>query len=131
LTEYAEEFKTVCVDAAYYTFPSKKYLEGLMAQVPADFRFGFKVTDQIAIEKFPNLPRFGERAGNLNDHILNARLFEDAFLKTCEPFRSQIGRLMFEFSRFHSTTTNMAATSLQTWTSFWAPCPMAGPTPSK
>jgi hypothetical protein len=28
LTEYAEVFKTVCVDAAYYTFPSVKYLEG-------------------------------------------------------------------------------------------------------
>lgn len=29
LAEYAEVFKTVCVDAAYYTFPSVKYLEGL------------------------------------------------------------------------------------------------------
>ena len=34
LTEYAEVFKTVCVDAAYYTFPSHKYLEGLVSQVP-------------------------------------------------------------------------------------------------
>jgi len=102
LTEYAEVFKTVCVDAAYYTFPSHKYLEGLVSQVPSDFRFGFKVTDQITIKKFPNLPRFGERAGKPNEHFLNARLFEDAFLKTCEPFRSQIGLLMFEFSRFHA-----------------------------
>ena len=29
LSEYAEVFKTVCVDAAYYTFPSEKYLAGL------------------------------------------------------------------------------------------------------
>ena len=56
----------------------------------------------LTIKKFPNLPRFGERAGKPNDHFLNAKLFEDAFLKTCEPFRSQIGLLMFEFSRFHS-----------------------------
>ena len=27
LSEYAEVFKTVCVDAAYYTFPSEKYRE--------------------------------------------------------------------------------------------------------
>ena len=27
LAEYAEVFKTVCVDAAYYKFPSEKYLE--------------------------------------------------------------------------------------------------------
>jgi len=32
LTEYAEVFKTVCVDAAYYTFPSQQYLEGMIAQ---------------------------------------------------------------------------------------------------
>ena len=30
LSEYAEVFKTVCVDAAYYTFPSDKYLAGLL-----------------------------------------------------------------------------------------------------
>ena len=39
LAEYAEVFKTVCVDAAYYQFPSEKYLAGLAAQVPDDFRF--------------------------------------------------------------------------------------------
>jgi len=101
LTEYAEVFKTVCVDAAYYTFPSHKYLEGLIAQVPADFQFGFKVTDEITIKKFPNLPRFGHRAGAANEHFLDAKLFQDAFLKPCEPFRQNIGLLMFEFSRFY------------------------------
>src|ERR1700675_4100687 len=44
LSEYAEVFKTVCVDAAYYTFPTENYLEGLASQVPSDFQFGFKVT---------------------------------------------------------------------------------------
>ena len=101
LAEYAEVFKTVCVDAAYYTFPSQKYLEGLTAQVPPDFQFGFKVTDEITIKKFPNLARFGHRAGNPNEHYLNAKLFADAFLRPCEPFRDQIGLLMFEFSRFY------------------------------
>ncbi len=41
-SEYAEVFKSVCVDAAYYSFPSEKYLEGLASQVPDDFQFGFK-----------------------------------------------------------------------------------------
>src|SRR4051812_6868101 len=44
LAEYAEVFKTVCVDAAYYKFPDRHYVEGLVAEVPADFRFTFKVT---------------------------------------------------------------------------------------
>lgn len=101
LREYAEVFKTVCVDAAYYTFPSEKFLEGLASQVPSDFQFGFKVTDEITIKKFPNLARFGHRAGEPNEHFLNGKLFEDAFLRSCGPFRGKIGLLMFEFSRFY------------------------------
>jgi uncharacterized protein YecE (DUF72 family) len=101
LAEYAEVFKTVCVDAAYYTFPSVKYLQGLAAQVPADFQFGFKVTDEITLKKYPNLPRFGHRAGQANEHFLNAEVFERGFLKPCESIRSQVGLLMFEFSRFY------------------------------
>jgi len=103
LAEYAEVFKTVCVDAAYYTFPSVKYLQGLAAQVPADFQFGFKVTDEITLKKYPNLPRFGHRAGHANEHFLNAEVFERGFLKPCESIRSHVGLLMFEFSRFYST----------------------------
>jgi uncharacterized protein YecE (DUF72 family) len=101
LAEYAEVFKTVCVDAAYYTFPRVEYLHGLSDQVPDDFRFGFKVTDEITVRKFPNLPRFGHRAGTPNAHFLNADLFATAFLKPCEAIREKVGLLMFEFSRFY------------------------------
>ena len=52
-------FRTDCVDAAYYQFPSAKYLEGLVSKVPEDFRFGLKVTDDITLKRFTNLPRFG------------------------------------------------------------------------
>lgn len=48
------------------------YLEGLASQVPADFRFGLKVTDEITIRRFPKLPRFGFRAGQPNEHSLDA-----------------------------------------------------------
>src|ERR1700741_2840416 len=51
LREYAEVFKTVCVDAAYYTFPSQQYLQGMVNQTPGDFLFGLKVTDAITIKK--------------------------------------------------------------------------------
>jgi uncharacterized protein YecE (DUF72 family) len=103
LAEYAEVFKTVCVDGAYYNFPGREYLEGLGDQVPEDFRFGFKVTDTITIRTFPKLDRFGVRAGQVNRDFLNADLFATAFLKPCEPIRSRIGVLMFEFSRFYSS----------------------------
>src|SRR5688572_3022889 len=100
LSEYSEVFKTVCVDAAYYTFPRVEYLQGLADQVPDDFRFGFKVTDNITIKKFPNHARHGVKAGQANPDFLNADLFATAFLKPCQEIRSKIGVLMFEFSRF-------------------------------
>jgi uncharacterized protein YecE (DUF72 family) len=88
---YGEVFKTVCVDAAYYTFASQQYLEGMVNQTPDDFLFGLKVIDTITIRKFPNLDRFGEQAGKANENILNADLFAKAFLKPCETVRSSIG----------------------------------------
>jgi len=100
LAEYAEVFKTVCVDAAYHTFPSQQYLEGMINQTPDDFVFGLKVTDTITIKKFPNLDRFGQQAGKTNEMYLNAELFVKAFLRPCEAVRPSIGLLMFEFSRF-------------------------------
>ncbi len=103
LTEYSEVFKTVCVDAAYYSFPTEAYLQGLAAKVPADFLFGFKVTDDITLKKFPNLARFGQRAGRPNPDFLNAELFAHAFLKPCATIRANVGLLIFEFSRFYST----------------------------
>ena len=101
LREYAEVFRTVCVDAAYYTFPTERYLTGLAAQVPPDFQFGFKVTDEITVKRFPRLERFGPRAGHPNEHFLDADLFRESFLQPCEAIRPQVGLLMFEFSRFH------------------------------
>ncbi len=100
LAEYAEVFRTVCVDAAYYTFPTEKYLAGMAGLVPDEFRFGFKVTDAITIKKFPKLDRFGELAGKPNPDFLNAELFMRDFLGPCAAIRSKVGLLMFEFSRF-------------------------------
>lgn len=101
LAEYAGVFPTVCVDAGYYRFPSEKYIAGLAAQVPGDFRLSFKVTDEITVKRFPRLERFGDRAGSENANFLNAPLFRDAFLAPLAPHRAKIGVLIFEFSAFH------------------------------
>jgi uncharacterized protein YecE (DUF72 family) len=102
LTEYAQVFKTVSVDAAYYQFPRREWLEEMVSQVTSDFRFTLKVTDEVTLKQFPNQPRFGHRAGRPNENFLNADLFASAFLGACEPFKTNIGVLMFEFSQFHS-----------------------------
>lgn len=102
LTEYAQVFKTVSVDAAYYTFPTRASLESMVSVVPADFRFNFKVTDALTLKTFPMLPRFGPRAGKPNEDFLNPERFVSNFLEPCVPFRASIGVLMFEFSRFQT-----------------------------
>jgi uncharacterized protein YecE (DUF72 family) len=101
LTEYAEVFKTVSVDATYYKFPSQHPLESLVSQVPADFKFGFKVTGDVTIKKFSRDRRYGARAGNPNENFLNADLFLRAFLQPCESIRKNVGIIMFEFSHFY------------------------------
>ncbi len=103
LTEYAEVFKTVCVDAGYYRFPDHRYIEGMVSQVPSDFLFTFKVTDEVTVKKFTNLPRFGVRAGKPNENFLNADLFAGAFVKPFEPFKKNVGMFIFEFSKFYPT----------------------------
>jgi len=94
LTEYAEVFKTVCLDAGFYQFPTAKMLDGYFSQVPGDFRLSIKVTEA-------NLPRYGRRAGQVNEHFLDADLFVASFLGPLERFREQTGTLIFEFSHFH------------------------------
>lgn len=123
LEEYAQVFKTVSVDAAFYKFPERKFLETIMGQVPDDFQFSFKVTDTITIKKFPNLPKFGMRAGEVNQDFLNAELFAEAFLKTCEPYRSKVGLLMFEFGRFYKTDFPSATQFSQTLDEFFGRLP--------
>lgn len=103
LREYAEVFKTVCVDAAYYRFPERAQLEEMVGMVPEDFRFVLKVTDAITIKTFPQLPKFGQLAGKPNPDFLNAELFVSEFLGVCAPFRPKIAALVFEFSRFHQS----------------------------
>ena len=103
LEEYADTFPTVCVDAGYYRFPSDKFLAGLCAQVPDHFRLSYKVTDEITVKKFPQLDRFGHRAGSENENFLKAKLFIDAFLGPLSPHRGKTGVLIFEFSVFYPT----------------------------
>jgi uncharacterized protein YecE (DUF72 family) len=101
LAEYAETFKTVCADAGYYQFPSAKMLDGYFSQVPSDFKVSIKVTEDITVKQFPNLPRYGKRAGQTNEHFLDADLFISRFLGPLTPYREQVGTLFFEFSPFH------------------------------
>lgn len=100
LAEYAEIFRTVCVDASFYRFPHANMLDSMMKQVPIDFLFGFKVTGTITLKHFPNLPQHGIRAGQSNPHFLDPERFMKEFLAPLEPYRHKTGLLIFEFTQF-------------------------------
>lgn len=101
LSEFGEVFKTVCLDAGFYQFPTRKMLDGYLSQVPHDFKLSLKVTEDITVKRFPQLPRYGRRAGLVNEHFLDVDLFTACFLQPLEPYRGQIGTIIFEFSHFH------------------------------
>jgi uncharacterized protein YecE (DUF72 family) len=101
LAEYALTFKTVCLDAGFYQFPTPQMLEGYFSQLPSDFRLSLKVTEDITVLRFPNLPRYGSKAGRLNPRFLDAELFSGQFLAPLAPYGDRVGTLIFEFSHFH------------------------------
>lgn len=97
LSEYAEVFPAVCGDFAFYRFPARAFLAKLFAQTPETFRWGFKVPEQITTPVWPVHPRYGTLAGRENPAFLDFTLFEEAFLRALEPYRRQVGVMIFEF----------------------------------
>jgi uncharacterized protein YecE (DUF72 family) len=100
LTEYGSVFSTVCGDFAFYQFPSETLWGKLFRQTPETFRWGLKIPEQISVPVWPVHPRYGALAGLANPAFLDAGLLELAFLRALEPYRSQVGVLIFEFGTF-------------------------------
>jgi uncharacterized protein YecE (DUF72 family) len=101
LREYAETFPTVCGDFAFYQFPSDEFWRKLFAQTPPGFKFAFKVPEQITCKVFPAHARYGPQAGKDNEEFLNARMFQEMFLRPLMPYRERTAVLIFEFGTFN------------------------------
>jgi uncharacterized protein YecE (DUF72 family) len=127
LAEYAQTFPVVSVDATYYKFFDRAALEELASQVPVTFQFAFKVCGDITLKRFPQLPRFGGRAGAENPHFLDVERFANAFLSPLEGMRAQVGLLMFEFSRFGSSDFARGAAFVEALDAFLARLPRGWP----
>lgn len=97
LAEYATVFPTVCGDFAFYQFPSDQFWAKLFRQTPELFRWGFKVPEQITVERWPVHPRYGALAGLENPSFLDHALLEQSFLKALTPWKDRVGVLIFEF----------------------------------
>ena len=100
LREYAETFPTVCGDFAFYQFPAEGFWQKLFQQVPEEFRFTFKVPEQITCKVFPTHPRYGAQAGKPNETFLDSKVFREMFLKPLLPYGSKTALLIFEFGTF-------------------------------
>jgi hypothetical protein len=72
----------------------KNYLLDLASAVPEDFLFGFKVTDEVTVKTYANLPRYITKAGRPNANFLNADLFIHRYLAPCEGIRKNVGLLI-------------------------------------
>lgn len=109
LAEYAETFPTVGVDATFYAWPSRRTLADWAAQTPAHFRFGFKVTEDATVKRWPKHARYGARAGKDNTAFLDAEAVKAKFLAPLEPLGDKVGPLMFEFGTFAKSDVADAA----------------------
>ena len=100
LREYAGTFLTVCGDFAFYQFPTEDFWRKLFRQAPENFRFAFKVPEQITCKVYPRHARYGAQAGKPNEAFLDARALEHMFLRPLLPHRAKTGLLIFEFGAF-------------------------------
>ncbi len=126
LAEYAETFRTVCVDASFYSFPEGPKLREMADQVPDGFRFGFKVSDEITVKRWPAVPRSGLRGGTLNENFLNAPLFVDRFLGPLEAIRPKVGPIIFEISKLYPSEFSTAEEFLAELDRFFSSIPKDG-----
>ena len=100
LREYAETFSTVCGDFAFYQFPGDEFWRRLLSNVPAAFRFAFKVPEQITCKVFPMHPRYGQQAGKENQSFLDHHMLREMFLRPLAAYGEKTALLIFEFGAF-------------------------------
>jgi uncharacterized protein YecE (DUF72 family) len=100
LREYAETFPTVCGDFAFYQFPTVEFWRRLFDLTPQNFRFAFKVPEQITCKVFPSHARYGPQAGKENEAFLDAHMLHEMFLRPLLPYQAKTALLIFEFGTF-------------------------------
>ena len=79
LAEYAAHplFRTVGIDRSFYAPVPSEELAAYAAQLPEGFRCCMKVWHELTMRRFPEHPRFGPRAGQVNSTFLDPALFAE------------------------------------------------------
>jgi uncharacterized protein YecE (DUF72 family) len=100
LEEYARIFPAVGGDFSFYNWPGEEMLERIAKQTPDGFKIGLKATEFVTLKRFPQLGRWGEKAGQDNPDFLNAKLFSAEFLKRVDRLGDKLAPIILEFTAF-------------------------------
>ncbi|HEY3204845.1 MAG TPA: DUF72 domain-containing protein [Thermoanaerobaculia bacterium] len=128
LREYARfpPFRTVEFDFPFYRPPTETQLQRYASALPSGFPVVSKVWEEITIPRFPELPRYGERAGAENPRYLDASAFQEEVLRPYEKaFRDHMGPFVFEFPTEWQPTPERRRGFLEKLESFFARLPRA------
>ncbi len=99
LAEYARFplFRTVGIDSSFYAPPSPETLERYAAHLPPGFPCVSKVWHEVTVHTWTKV-QDKARAGQRNEHFLDARLFLEAVYEPwCRHFGDHLGPFVFEF----------------------------------
>ncbi len=94
-------FRTVGNDSTFYRPPTANQLRHYLTQIPEDFEMCFKVWEEMTIPAYARQPRYGSRAGQINPHFLDAKVFSELVLAPYRDaqFHPHTGPFLFEFQR--------------------------------
>ncbi len=109
LAEYAGVFPTVGGDFSFYQLPKPEIWPRIFSQTPPEFRFSLKAPEDVTVERWPDLPRYGRRAGRDNPHFLDAEWVKDGLVRPLSAYRDRLGVLIFEFGKIHRPPFNQPA----------------------
>ena len=100
LAHYARHplFRTVGLDRTFYAPVPEETYAGYAKQLPPDFRMLVKAPEMFLVRRYPDLPRYGQRAGKLNPFFLDV---EQALAQFVEPAQRglglNLGPVLFQF----------------------------------
>lgn len=100
LAEYAETFPVVGGDFSFYRFPAAADCDRLFGGVPGGLLFALKVPEELTVAVWPGHPRYGDRAGKVNESFLDPGSFRTAFARPLAAHRGRVAVLIFEFGAF-------------------------------
>ncbi len=122
LKEYMEYplFRTAGADFTFYRPPDAKLLKSWKSFLPGNFKFVFKVWDELTVDRFQRVDQQHSplrKENQSNPHFLNNEIFEGIFLDPFieAGFKDHVGAFIFEFRSSTARDPKKFLKSLETF----------------